>query len=186
MTPRMHLLIKDNDIKCTLNHLVHVVAVFLLYEMHNWFVIFLTRARNCLPTSTRTLKREMCQMRTVLMKWRMTASWWTEMYVTCLVFSSLHLSIFHLPEAGFVSLCPADVWGIAHAVADGSCSNQAAVMEYSPLPSYCLCCLAPMRLSLLGATASLSLCRFVLISSSSLFSVCPLFFSSTLSKWKVL
>lgn len=125
MTPRMYLLIKDNDIKYTLNRLVHVVAAFLLYEIHNCFVIFPTRARNCLPTSTRTLKREMCQMRTVLMKWRMTASWWTEMYVTCLLFSftSLHLSIFHWPEAGFVSLCPADLWWIVHAVADGSCSN---------------------------------------------------------------
>lgn len=41
---------------------------------------------------------------------------------------------------------------------------------------YCLC----------WVLLPLSFCWFVLISSSSLFSVCPLFFSSTLSKWKVL
>lgn len=75
---------------------------------------------------------------------------------------------------------------ILHAVADDSCLNQAAVMEYSPLLSYCLNVVYLQCYCRSWALLPLSLCWFVLISSFSHFSVCPLFFSSTLSKWKVL
>ena len=48
-------------------------------------VPFSARGKNCLPTLTRTQRRETFLMRTVLMRWRTTASWWMEMYVPCWV-----------------------------------------------------------------------------------------------------
>lgn len=43
--------------------------------------VLLWRGRNCLLTLMRTLKREMCPTKTAPTRWRMTASWWMEMYV---------------------------------------------------------------------------------------------------------
>lgn len=145
-----------------------------------------TRGKNCLPTSMKTQRRETCRTRTVLMRWRTTANWWTEMYVPCLVFSStLPLFLLFLPglHAGFVSLCPAhEMWivRVFPVLSSGygvfsSSTFSLLLLLISCISAVCVCLF-------------LSVWLFVLISCSSsclslllLFNWCLLF-----SKWKVM
>lgn len=154
---------------------MHVAAVcFCAVKLEDWFVLFLTRGRNCLPTLMRMQKRETYQMRTVLMKWRTTASWWTEMYVTCLVFSSISppLSLPFsrgrlcvLVSSRWIVNCTFSSWWFMLKLSSGDGVFSSPVLpllfiSYTTVSLGCFCLF-------------LSVCLFVLISSSSLFLFVP-------------
>lgn len=160
---------------------MHVAAVcFCHVKRENWFVLSLTRGRNCLPTSMRMQKRETYRTRTVLMKWRTTASWWTEMYVTCLVFSSISppLSLPFsrgrlcvLVSSRWIVNCTSCSWWFMLKLisGDGVCSSPVLPLwfiSYTTVSVGCFCLFL-----------SVSICSHFLLFS---LPVCPLFFSSTL------
>lgn len=115
----------------------------------------------------KTLRRETCLMKTVLMRWRTTVSWWTEMYVSTQVF---YIPFFPQRQ----SLCLADYSLLVSHVLDGygSCLTSAVVTQWSPVSAVCF---------------FLSVWLFILMSCSFL-PLSLLLFNSCLllSKWKVL
>lgn len=139
--------------------------------------VFSTRERNCLPTLMRTRRRETCPTRTVLMRWRTTASWWMEMYVSCLTSSPVPpwLYLCFLKSSRWNVNCVCISWWLMFNLSDG-CSP--ALL--------CLCSLWPFPKlwPVLFASVS-SVWLFVLIPCSSLF---LLLFNCCLllSQWKVL
>lgn len=106
---------------------------------------FCTRGRSCPTTLMRTQRRETFQTRTVLMRWRTTASWWMEMYVPLLVCSSVSCRPL-LQAADAMCLCvfPAGV------------SELSLTVSYNAILAVCF-------------SLCLSAWLFLLISCSSLF-----------------
>ncbi len=162
---------------------MHLSAVCYYNVKLYRLVLFTIRGRNCLPTSTRMQKRETCRTRTVLMRWKMTASWWTEMYVPCLVSSSTSacLSLLSTRVSGMPCVLVSRRWNVNCVCISCSwwfmfklSSGDWALSFLSSL------CLPPVLLSLLFAPVSFSPCGYLF---SLLFSlpVCPFFFSSTVA-----
>lgn len=126
-----------------------------------------TRERNFLPTSTRTQKRETCLMRTAPTKWRTTASWWTEMYVSCL------FDLLCLPDQRH-ALC-LELW-IAHVFLMANSVERSLLSHLFPPYVYLL--YYSLRCLLLSLSFRVAICSHVLLFS---LPVCPFSFSSTVA-----